>query len=172
MATHRIGGTTMDKQQVLAFLSSQNIPYEITEHAAVYNMAEAAAIPMPYPEADAKNLLVRDAKREHYYMITVRGDRRVDLKAFRRQYQTRALSFATAPELMELLGLIPGAVTPLGLLNDERRRVALYLDKAFREAPGRIGVHPNDNTATLWLKTEDLIAIVRGHGNAVHLAEL
>lgn len=73
----------MDKQQVLAFLSSQNIPYEITEHAAVYNMAEAAAIPMPYPEADAKNLLVRDAKREHYYMITVRGDRRVDLKAFR-----------------------------------------------------------------------------------------
>ena len=43
MATHRIGGTTMDKQQVLAFLSSQNIPYEITEHAAVYNMAEAAA---------------------------------------------------------------------------------------------------------------------------------
>ena len=159
MATHRIGGTTMDKQQVLAFLSSQNIPYEITEHAAVYNMAEAAAIPMPYPEADAKNLLVR-------------GDRRVDLKAFRRQYQTRALSFATAPELMELLGLIPGAVTPLGLLNDERRRVALYLDKAFMEAPGRIGVHPNDNTATLWLKTEDLIAIVRGHGNAVHLAEL
>lgn len=162
----------MDRRQVLDFLSSRNIPYEITEHEAVYNMAEAAAVPMPYPEADAKNLLVRDAKREHYYMITVRGDRRVDLKAFRRRYQTRALSFATAPELMELLDLIPGAVTPLGLLNDEQRRVALYLDASFLNPPGRIGVHPNDNTATLWLKTEDLLAVVRAHGNAVHLAEL
>ena len=106
-------------------------------------------------------------------MITVRGDRRVDLKAFRRQYQTRALSFATAPELMELLGLIPGAVTPLGLLNDEHRRVALYHRRGvYGSAAQRSPRALNDNTATLWLKTEDLIDVVRGHGNAVHLAEL
>lgn len=72
----------------------------------------------PNPEADAKNLFVRDSKRRDYYLITVRGDKRVDLKQFRQQNQTRSLSFASAEELGELLGLIPGAVTPLGLLND------------------------------------------------------
>ena len=162
----------MDKWEIYQELKRWGVWHEITEHAAVYNMAEAATIPLPYPGADAKNLFVRDPKRENYYMITVRGDKRVDLKAFRREQQTRPLSFATPQELMELLGLIPGAVTPLGLLNDRQCRVRLFLDRAFWEAPGLIGVHPNDNTATVWLRAEDLAAIVRRHGNEVRIVGL
>ena len=48
----------------------------------------------------------------------------------------------------------------------------LYLDTAFFAAPGRIGVHPNDNTATVWLRADDLAALIREHGNPVHIAEL
>ena len=39
----------MNKQEVYAHLDSRRIPYEITEHKAVYNMAEAAEIALPYP---------------------------------------------------------------------------------------------------------------------------
>ena len=53
----------MNKQKIYDFLHSQNIPFEITEHKAVYNMAELAEIPLPHPEADAKNLFVQDDKR-------------------------------------------------------------------------------------------------------------
>lgn len=68
---------------------------------------------------------------------------------------------------MERLGLIPGAVTPLGVLNDETRSVKAFLDRDFLQEPGLVGVHPNENTATVWLKTEDLIRIIREHGNEV-----
>ena len=103
----------------------------------------------------------------------IRGDKRVDLKQFRQQNQTRSLSFASAEELGELLGLIPGAVTPLGLLNDGDRRVSFYLDASFcRTEAQKIGVHPNDNTATLWLQVEDLLRLIRAHGNPVHVVPI
>ena len=99
-------------------------------------MAGLAQIPIPYPEADAKNLFVRDDKKRDYYLITVKGDKRVDLKEFRRNNQTRALSFATAQELMSILGLPPGSVTPLGLLHDPTGKVHFYIGRRFFGAPG------------------------------------
>ena len=130
-------------------------------------MAELAEVPCPYPEADAKNLFVRDDKKQNYYLITVKGRKRVNLKAFRKAQGTRNLSFASAEDLMERLGLIPGAVTPLGVLNDETKSVKVYLDQDFLQEPELIGVHPNENTATVWIKTEDLIRVIREHGNEV-----
>lgn len=162
----------MNKQEIYEYLKSQNIWHEITEHKAVYNMEELSEISLPYPEADAKNLFVRDDKKRNYYLITVKGDKRVDLNEFRLKYQTRRLSFASEKDLMAVMGLIPGAVTPLGLLNDEERKVSFFIDKDFMDHPGLVGVHPNENTATVWLKTEDLLEIIRQHGNTVQLVEV
>ncbi len=162
----------MNKEETYRYLQAHGVAYEVTEHAAVYTMEELAQVPLLYPEGDAKNLFVRDDKRRNYYLITVRGDKRVDLKAFRRAQGTRVLSFASPEELQEYLSLTPGAVTPLGLLNDEQCRVTLYLERAFLEVPGIIGVHPNDNTATVWLKTEDLITLLQAHGTSVRLFDL
>ena len=157
----------MNKQQIYDYLQENSIWHEITEHKAVYNMAELAEVPCPYPEADAKNLFVRDDKKQNYYLITVKGEKRVNLKAFRKAQGTRNSSFASAEDLLERLALIPGAVTPLGVLNDETRSVQVFLDQDFLQEPGLVGVHPNENTATVWLKTEDLIRIIREHGNEV-----
>mgnify|MGYP002730556341 FL=1 len=162
----------MNKAEIYDLLRTRGIWHKITEHKAVYNMAELTDVALPYPEADAKNLFVRDDKKRNYYLITVRGDKRVDLKEFRHKYGTRALSFASENDLMQVLGLIPGAATPLGLLNDTEYKVQLYLDEAFFAAPGLIGVHPNDNTATVWLRADDLAALIQEHGNPVHIAEL
>ena len=159
----------MTKQETYDYLTTYGVDFEVTEHPAVFNMAEVAEISLPHPEADAKNLFVRDDKKLHYYMITVQGDKRVDLKKFRKQHGLRNLSFASAEDLRSILDLIPGAVTPLGILNDQGRRVELYLDAAFSEL---IGVHPNDNTATVWMKTVDLIRIITEHGNKVRVVEV
>ena len=75
-------------------------------------------------------------------------------------------------ELMDIMGLIPGAVTPLGVLNDTEHKVKVYLDKDFLSEPKRIGVHPNDNTATVWLHTEDLKEIIQSHGTELECVEL
>ena len=79
----------MNKQEIYAFLQANGIPFEVTEHKAVYNMEELGDIALPYPEWDAKNLFVRDDKKREYYLITVIGDRRVDLKVFRRAHGLR-----------------------------------------------------------------------------------
>lgn len=159
----------MNKQEIYDYLNSRGIRYEITEHGAVYNMEDLSSVALPYPEADAKNIFVRDDKKRNYYLITVKGDTRVDLKEFRRWHGTRNLSFASADDLSTILGLIPGAVTPLGLLNDKESSVQFFLDRSFLDAPGLIGVHPNDNTATVWIKTDDLIRLIEEHGNPVCL---
>lgn len=160
----------MTKQETYEYLTNHGIQYEITEHAAVFNMEELDAVNLPYPECDAKNLFVRDDKKRNYYLITVKGDKRVDLKEFRKTHNLRNLSFASAEDLMNIINLIPGAVTPLGFLCDEERKVTLYLDAAFSSGP--IGVHPNDNTATVWLKAEDLVKLIQDHGNAVHIVDI
>ena len=160
----------MDKRETLAYLDAHDIDYEITEHKAVFNMAEIEDVELPYPKDDAKNLFVRDGKKRDYYLISARGDQRVDLKEFRRKQGTRSLSFASAEDLMNKLRLTPGSVTPLGLLNDAEHKVIFYLDASF--AGGRIGVHPNDNTATVWMQADDLVELLRDAGTEVHIFEI
>ncbi len=156
----------LTKQETYEYLTARGIRYEVTEHAAVYNMAEVALIDLPHRDRDGKNLFVRDHKR-NYYLLTVKGDRRVDLREFRKAQGLGSLRFAPEEDLMDILGLIPGAVTPLGLLNDEERKVTLYLDAAL--AGGLVGVHPNDNTATVWMQADDLVRLLEEHGNTVRI---
>ncbi len=61
---------------------------------------------------------------------------------------------------MAILGLQAGSVTPLGLINNTEHKVQFYLDQDFLDEPKLIGIHPNDNTATVWLKTDDLITLI------------
>ena len=162
----------MNKQEIYDFIKSRNIQYEVTGHEAVFNMEDLSKVEVLYPEYDAKNLFVRDDKKRNYYLITVKGNKRVDLKKFRTNNGTRPLSFASEQDLMNILNLIAGSVTPLGLLNDKELKVTFYLDKDFLKDKQIIGIHPNDNTATLWLKVTDLIDMIKEHGNQVNIVEL
>lgn len=160
----------MNKTEIYQYLDEHGIVYTVTNHRAVYNMAELDTVVLPYPEWDAKNLFVRDDKKSHYYLLTVKGDKRVDLKQFRKANGLRPLSFASAEELQQYLQLSPGAVSPLGLLNDTAHRVRLYLDLAFQNQI--IGIHPNDNTATVWMQANDLLRLIRDYGSEVGFAEV
>ena len=60
----------------------------------------------------------------------------------------------------------------MGILNDSEHKVQFFIDKEFMNSPEIIGVHPNDNTATVWLKTADLIDIIKEHGNTIHIINI
>lgn len=160
----------MNKQETYQYLKDHNIPVEITEHRAVYNMEELDSIDLPYPEGDAKNLFVRDDKKKNYYLITVKGDKRVNLKDFRKAHGLRPLSFASPEDLKKYMDLTPGAVTPLGLLNVEGAPITMYLDAEFKDSI--IGIHPNENTATVWLQGDDLVELLRENGCEVEIVEI
>lgn len=160
----------MNKQETYQYLKDHNIPFEITEHRAVYNMEELDSIDLPYPEGDAKNLFVRDDKKKNYYLITVKGDKRVNLKDFRKAHGLRPFSFASPEDLKKYMDLTPGAVTPLGLLNVEGAPITMYLDAEFKDSI--IGIHPNENTATVWLQGDDLVELLRENGCEVEIVEI
>jgi len=159
----------MNKTETLEFLEEQGIRFERTEHPAAFTMEDLEAANLPWPDRMGKNLFVRDNKKRNYYLITVKGEKRVDIKAFWRKYDLHHLSFASAEDLNEILKLTPGSVTPLGLLSDEERKVTFYLDREFSD--GIIGVHPCENTATVWLQTEELLRLIRDHGNDIHIVD-
>ena len=162
----------MNKEEVYKFIKDKNIWYEITEHQAVYIMEELSNIDLPYKERDAKNIFVRDDKKKNYYLITIKGNKKVNLKDFKKKHNTRNFTFASPEEFKNILNLTPGSVSPLGLLNDKEHKVLFYIDKELLNENGIIGVHPNDNTATIWLKTKELIDIIKEHKNLVNIVEL
>ena len=157
--------------EVYNFIKGKGIWYEVTEHKAVYSMDDLKDVELPYREGNAKNLFLRDDKKKNYYLIMVREEKRVNLSLFRKKFNTGPLTFASSEDLERILGLYPGAVSPLGLLNDNERKVKFYLDDDFHDED-IIGMHPNDNTASLWLKVKDLKDIIKEHGNEVYEAEL
>lgn len=159
----------MNKEEICNYLKTEKIWFDVTEHQAVYNMEDLKNINLLYKNSDAKNIFVRDDKKQNYYLIVIEGNKKIDLKRFRKEYNTRPLTFASPDDLKEILNLYPGAVTPLGLLNDKNKKVKLFIDSYFNDI---IGVHPNDNTATIWLKVSDLISLIKKHGNDVYIMKM
>lgn len=162
----------MNKEEVYDFLKQNNIKFEVDEHIQVFNMEDLKRVSLKYPNYDGKNIFLRDDKKENYYLITILGNKKVDLKKFRIDNGLRHLSFASDVELYNYLKLIPGSVTPLGLLNDKDKVVKFYIDEDFFKEPFIIGVHPNDNSATVWLNVNDLIDIIKNNGNDVYITKI
>ena len=158
------------KKEIIDYLNENKIEYEIAEHPAVYTVEEADALNLPHPEAGTKNLFLRDDKKRRYYLVVARENVSINLKELRAKLETRPLTFASEKDLAAILGLIPGAVTPLGVLNDEERRVEVVLDAAL--SGKLIAMHPNENTATIWLQEEELTKIIKEHGNEMIFVKL
>ena len=158
------------KVDIYEYLNANNIWYEKINHEAVYNMDELSKIDIPYFDVIAKNLFIRDDKKRNYYLITLKGNKKINLKEFRKSQNTRALSFASEEELQEIMSLTAGSVSPFGLLNDDNLLVHFYIDKDYDDSV--IGIHPNDKTETIILKVKDLIEIIATHGNEVKILEI
>ena len=159
----------MNREETIEYLKKENIDFTIIEHPAAFTVDEADRLNLPHKEAHAKNLFIRDEKKRNYYLITLKEDKVLDLKDLRRRFGTKPLSFASAEDLEKILGIKPGSVSALALLNDREHRVHFFIDSEFQK--GLVAAHPMENTATatIFLRTEDLITLVRKNGNDVTL---
>ena len=155
------------KQEIKAFLEGKNIPFEWVEHKAVYTIEEMEELGLESMDEIAKNLFLRDQKGKRHFLVVVQGLKQVNLKELGEKLGTK-LSFASEERLEKYMGLKKGAVTPLGVLNDENCAVEVYMDEDLCKLE-RIGVHPNDNTASVYLSPDNLLNIIREHGNPVEI---
>jgi Ala-tRNA(Pro) deacylase len=147
-------------------LSNLEINYRAFTHPAVYSTADVVLLPEKLPGIDTKNLFLRDEKRTRYILVCVRAETRVNLKELGRSLGMKGLTFASADDLREMLGLTPGAVCLFGLINDTRGVVTGYLDDSI--APDQeMQNHPLVNTATLVLKSSELERFCAHVGHAL-----
>lgn len=156
------------KQEIKAFLDEKKIAYEWVEHEAVYTIEDMLKLGLEDMQDVAKNLFLRDAKGKRHFLVVVREDKKVDLKRLGELLGGIRLSFASEERLEKYLGLKKGSVTPLGILNDEERAVEVFFDEDFCGME-KIGVHPNENTASVFLSTETLLQMIREHGNPLEI---
>ncbi|MGN0658772.1 MAG: YbaK/EbsC family protein [Emergencia sp.] len=147
--------------------------YKVYEHKAVYTIQEMEEEGLEMPGLNLKNLLLKDKKTGDYFLLILDEKRKMDEKHFREVAGWKKVRFATSEELMEVLGLIPGSVTPFGLINDREGRVSVVLCREITHAPDEepVNFHPNRNTATLALSKKDFIRFLEDAGCPVFWEE-
>ena len=153
------------EDELFADLAALSIPHDVHEHPAVFTVEESADIKAHLPGTHTKNLFLRDTTGS-FWLVTVRADIRVDLKALPQVLQSKRFSFGKAEEMEQLIGVTPGSVTPLAMVNAAPGSVNFAMDAALAEAE-LVNVHPLRNTATLGLAPDDLMQLMERWGHAV-----
>lgn len=136
-------------------LDALAIAYETHRHPPVFTVEEARALRGALPGAHIKNLFLRD-KKKRIWLVTAQEERRIDLKALKRRLgASGSLSFGDPGLLMEVLGVIPGAVTPFGVINDRDGRAQMVLDAALADV-ALVNAHPLRNDMTTAVSAQGL----------------
>ena len=159
------------KQDIYNILKEMNIDYSVTEHKPVYTIEEMNDLGMENIDHVIKNLFIRDDKKKNYYLVLVQKDKTVNLNKLKETINSRRLSFASEEDLEKYLGLKKGAVSPLGIVNDENKFVKVIIDRDIRNLEF-IGVHPMENTSTVWINVEDLQKLIKSNGNFVNFVSM
>lgn len=136
------------EQKIYDILDSLNIKYIKFQHDPVYTVEEVNNLNINIPGMALKNLFLKNKKGNKHYLVIVEESKRVDLKELSLTIKASGLSFASEERLEKHLGLKPGAVTPLGLINDKEKNVEVILDEEIKYAD-KVSFHPNVNTATI-----------------------
>jgi Ala-tRNA(Pro) deacylase len=153
----------LDPQQLFARLDQLGIAHRTVEHPPVFTVEEAKALRGNLPGHHIKNLFLRN-KKEEMWLVVALEDRAIDLKRLGAVLGAGRLSFGSADRLKRTLGVEPGSVTPLSLVNDEARAVQLVLDRSVADG-GPVNAHPLVNTMTTALAPADLLRFFDATGH-------
>jgi Ala-tRNA(Pro) deacylase len=152
-----------DRKTLAARLAELGIMTTTVEHAPVFTVEESAALRTSIPGAHTKNLFLTDTDGR-MVLVTAKDDTRVDLKALAKRLGAGRFSFGKAPRLEAVLGVSPGSVTPLALMNASAAGVTVVVDRALMDF-AEVNCHPLENTATMRFVTADLIRFIRACGH-------
>ncbi|MDQ7821431.1 MAG: prolyl-tRNA synthetase associated domain-containing protein [Candidatus Eremiobacteraeota bacterium] len=155
-----------EAQKVIAALESLGIAFTLHEHPPVYTVEEAEKHWSSLTGAHLKNLFLRNKKGSHHYLVTVLSAKSPDMKTLTAALGEDRLSFGSPERLLNCLGLMPGAVSPFGLINDHARAVKVVLDEDLKKE-ATVNFHPNVNTATVGLSFNDFEKFIAWCGNEV-----
>ena len=149
-------GRLTKEVRVYDLLDSLNIEYQRIDHEAAMTMEACAEIDKVLDATICKNLLLCNRQCTDFYLLMIVGDKQFKTSTFSKQIGSSRLSFAKPEYMEQFLDITPGSLSVLGLMNDRENQVQLLIDEDVLKGEF-FGCHPCINTASLRLRTADLM---------------
>ena len=149
---------------IYRFLDENGIIYERYDHPPVYTCEEAERLVPPLAAASTKNIFLRDKAGKRHFLVVIGYEKRVELKSLSTLLGVRNLSLASSERLERHLGVDPGSVSLLGIVNNPDHSVEIVIDEDLWRAEA-LACHPLVNTSTLVISRDDIERMigVTGH---------
>lgn len=155
-----------NKEMTLKALDEIGAKYEIIEHDVVHTIEDMEAAGITDKCDVCKNFFLRDAKGKRHFVVTLPKDKQINIQDIAKQIGSTRLSFGSDERLATHLKLVTGQVGPLSAINNPEKTVEFVFDKELQGSKN-LGVHPNDNSATLVIDFEDILKVVKKNGHKV-----
>ncbi len=156
------GKRSASEEKVYDALDALGIEYERTDHGEARTMEDCAEVDELMNMTACKNLFLTNKQKNRFFLVVIGGNKRFVTKELSAQLSLPRLSFASPEKMEELLGLSPGSVSIMGLVNDSGKQVTLIVD---RDLPKEeyFGCHPCKNTSSLKIKSNDIFEKILPH---------
>jgi len=153
------------------FRRFQELGIDVTtvQHAPVYTVEEAKTVRGTLEGCHTKNLFLRD-KKGSMWLVVCQEDRSVDLGDLARRLGAKRFSFGSAARLMEYLGVVPGAVTPFAVINDQDGAVRVAIDRAILDREP-LNFHPLDNAMTTSIGAQAFLRFLDAENHTPHFID-
>ena len=158
-------------EKVYEALRSMGISYDIVEHPPALTTEEADGYIEGKEGARTKTLFLCNRKRTAFFLVIMDDRKQLDMKKLAKILGERSISFVSSDRLMEKMSLPAGVVSLFGLLNNEERDIRVYLDREMLSEK-IMTFHPNDNTSTTFISTEDMYRFIEELGYEYTVVDL
>ncbi len=164
------GSLPVGPDELFGLFDELGIVVGTVEHEPIWTVAESLERWGELSGAHTKNLLL-STKKGRLVLYSCRASQAVNLKALAAALAASRFSFASPERLMEVLGVRPGAVSPLALINDHGRLVEMIVEHALLgEEP--LNFHPLANTMTTSITSGDLVRFLEAIDHPPVLVDL
>lgn len=160
----------MNKPELLHYLDEHHVNYTKYEHPPIFSVEDGDKSNVPNHDKVIRNLFLCDAKKKNFYLVSLFVHKQIDLKELSKKIPSKRLTFVKPDLMEELLQVHPGSVTPFAILNNSEKNVLMIFDANLQKQT--IGMHPMENTATVFLKFEDLYNLLLPHDNEIRIIDL
>ncbi len=165
-------GREEKEMAVYSLMETLEISYERLDHEAAFTIEACQGVDEILGIHLCKNLFLCNSQKTVFYLLLMPGEKKFRTKELSAQIGSARLSFAPEEFMKEYMNLTPGSVTVMGLMNDQEHRINLLIDKDIM-AEEFVGCHPCVNTASIKIKTKDLLEkFLPCTGHAYRVVEL
>ena len=158
-------------QKVVDQLDELGIPFQIVEHEPVLTTEQADRFIEGIEGVRTKTMFLTNKKKRNFYLVIIDDAKRLDMDVFKEIVEENRIKMASAETLNDKMMLLPGTVSPFGLLNNRDKDIQVYFDQEI-VSEERMCFHPNTNEKTIFINTKDLFTFLKAIGYEPHVIEL